>query len=538
MAEGAVPESKKVHDDVDGRVFQFSVTKFKGRLAVGDTSLLLTAEQIFPHPIKEYRVIPKHNQKTCSLEVVDRTLRRIAFLHENSSCAFLQCRTTALREACCLLRHPTYSVWPHGVDVVGPRASLSLPLSSSAEDPRPRAKYGSDLSAGASKRKREDIVTKELFLDVLGATATKREAKTYLSRFRSEKPEKAQPVPSEERKDDVGVNLGNLYVPIRAVDQSPIFEQGPRKAQYVDKIAGPLHTALVKIRDPQAIDDRTLRAVGLTLVQLSRLGMSSVVVVDSEKKMQNNDASIRSSAIQQADRVAAAIDEHGGRGARRLDNVLITSDVNEGFRSSVQIRSGTHITNRNLILNPLRKGKIPVVVPVAFSSTTQALVYVPADEAMLALTQDFAGLRPDVLLESDPQAAAEKVKSMQKEISLDRIIILDPLGGIPAIDKQDQCHIFINLEQEYDAIKAELSSLTAGKLEPNETETRSISEEEPPSMLTSSNPISAFWEAQSSFAVNTESTKPGLSTISSHVSGQAKRPTLIEAPKILSQPLA
>lgn len=361
-----------------------------------------------------------------------------------------------------------------------------------------------------------------MFLDVLGATATKREAKTYLSRFRSEKPEKPQPVPSEERKDDVGVNLGNLYVPIRAVDQSPVFEQGPRKAQYVDKIAGPLHTALVKIRDPQAIDDRTLRAVGLTLVQLSRLGMSSVVVVDSEKKMQNNDPSIRSSAIEQADRVAAAIDEHGGRGARRLDNVLITTDVNEGVRSSVKIRSGTHITNRNLILNPLRKGKIPVVVPVAFSSTTQAVVHVPADEAMLALTQDFAGLRPGVLLESDPQAAAEKVKSMQKEISLDRIIILDPLGGIPAIDKQDQCHIFINLEQEYDAIKAELSSLTAGKLEPNETETRSIPEEEPPSMLTSSNPISAFWEAQSSFAVNAESTKPGLSTISSHVSGQAK----------------
>lgn len=319
-----------------------------------------------------------------------------------------------------------------------------------------------------------------MFLDVLGATATKREAKTYLSRFRSEKPEKPQPVPSEKRKDDVGVNLGKLYVPIRAVDQSPVFEQGPRKTQYVDKIAGPLHTALVKIRDTQAIDDRTLRAVGLTLVQLSRLGMSSVVVVDGEKKMQNNDPSIRRSVIEQADRVAAAIDEHGGHGARRLDNILITTDVNEGFRSSVKIRSGTHITNRNLILNPLRKGKIPVVVPVAFSSTTQALVHVPADEAMLALTRDFAGLRPGVLPESDPQAAAEKVKSMQKEISLDRIIILDPLGGIPAIDKQDQCHIFINMEQEYDAIKIELSSLTA------------------------------------------EPTKPGLSTISSHISGQAE----------------
>ncbi|CAO1603562.1 Amino-acid acetyltransferase, mitochondrial [Xanthoria calcicola] len=436
--------------------------------------------------------------------------------------AFLQGRTTTLREACCLLPPLPYSIWSHRVNAAGPGVIVSLPLSCSAYDPTPRAKYNSELSAGASKRKREDLGIKELFLDVLGATATKREAKTYLSRFRSGKPAKLQALPEETQKDNVGVNLGNLYVPIRAVDQSPVFEQGSSKAQYVDQIAGPLHTALVKIRDTQAIDDRTLRAVGLTLVQLSRLGMSSVVVVDGERKMQNNDPGVRRSAIEQADRVAAAIDEHGGHGARRLDNVLTTTDVNEWCRSSLKIRSDTHVTNRNLILNPLRKGKIPVVVPVAFNSRTQALVHVTADEAMLTLTRDFAGLRPGVLPESDPQAAAEKVESMQKEISIDRIIILDPLGGLPAIDKQDQCHVFINLEQEYDAIKTELSSLTAGTVESNETETRLISKKGTHSMPTSGNSISAFWEAQSSFTANAEFTKPRLSTIASHVSGQAK----------------
>ncbi|KAL8647590.1 MAG: hypothetical protein Q9226_006367 [Calogaya cf. arnoldii] len=436
--------------------------------------------------------------------------------------AFLQGRSTELREASCFPPYLSYSVWLQGVNVAGLRAASSLPSSSSAEDARPGAKYGSVLFAGASKRKRDDSVNKELFLDVLGATATKREAKTYLSRFRSEQPEKPQRLLKKTRKDDVGVNLGNLYVPIRAVDQSPVFEQGPSKAQYVVQIAGPLHTALVKIRNTQAVDDCTLRAVGLTLVQLSRLGMSSVVVVDCEMKVQNNDASVRRLAVEQADRVAAAIDEHGGQGARRLDNVLITSDVDEGIRSSVKIRSSTHITNRNLILNPLRKGKIPVVVPVAFNSTTQSLVKVLANEAVLALTQDFAGLRPSVLPDSDPQASAEKIKSIQKEISLDRIIILDPLGGIPAMDKQDQSHIFINLEQEYDAIKTELSSLTERKTTSNETETRSIPKKEHPLTLTSSNPISAVWEAESSFTADAVSPKPGLSTISSHVSGRAK----------------
>ncbi|KAL9635156.1 MAG: hypothetical protein Q9204_002726 [Flavoplaca sp. TL-2023a] len=431
--------------------------------------------------------------------------------------------TTALRDASCIFAFGSSSACLRGLSPAGPRPASST--THNAEDARPGGNFGSALSAGASKRKRDDLANKELFLDVLGATATKREAKTYLSRFRPEKSEKSKKPQSrsgETRKDDIGVNLGNLYVPIRAVDQSPVFEQGPSKAQYVDQISGPLHTALVKVRDMKAIDDPTLRAVGLTLVQLSRLGMSSVVVVDCEKKIHESDSGVRRLAVKQADRLAAAIDGHGGQGARRLDNVLITSDVDKELRSSLKVKNVTHIINRNLILNPLRKGQIPIVVPVAFNSTTQTLNHIAADEAILALTRDFAGLRPSLLPESDPQAAAEKVRSMQKELSLDRIIILDPLGGIPATDRQDQSHVFINLEQEYDAIKAELSSLTGARVGVSQTDIAPKKENEPPSPLTSSNPISAFWEAQSSFATDAESTQLGSSVIPCHASGQAK----------------
>ncbi|KAL8769731.1 MAG: hypothetical protein Q9209_004347 [Squamulea sp. 1 TL-2023] len=359
----------------------------------------------------------------------------------------------------------------------------------------------------------------ELFLDVLGATATKREAKTYLSRFRSDKSKESHLTVKETQKDGIGVNLGNLYVPVRAVDQSPVFEQGPSKAQYVDQISRPLHTALVKIRDPQAIDDSTLRAVGLTLVQLSRLGMNSVVIVDCGTELQTSDPNVRRLAVEQADRMAAAIDEHGGQGARRLDNVLVVSNINKDFKSFVKITSSTHVTHRNLILNPLQKGKIPVVAPIAFSSTTQALAHVPANEAILALTQDFAGLRSAVHTEADPHAAAEKVKSMQKAISLDRIILLDPLGGIPALDKQDRSHIFINLDQEYDAIKFELSGLISGT---RSLRTPSMRKNEPASASTLSNPISKFREAQSSFANGAKSTEPATSAISHNISAQAE----------------
>ncbi|KAL8805708.1 MAG: hypothetical protein Q9200_005318 [Gallowayella weberi] len=329
--------------------------------------------------------------------------------------------------------------------------------------PIPEDKYGYDLSAGASKRKHDNLINKELFLDVLGSTATKREAKSYLSRFGSEKPKQPKSCLQEAPKDNVGVNLGNLYLPLRAVDQSPVFEQGPSKARYVDQAVGPLHIALVKIRDPQSIDDSTLEGVGLTLVQLSRLGMSCVAVIDC-KNGQQEDHDLRKVAMEQADRLAAAIDHHGGLGARRLDNVLVTSKADKGLQSSVNVSTSTHIIDRKLLFSPLQKGKISVLAPITFDSTTHALVHIPANEAILALTRDFVGLRPGFCSNADPQVVAENIKCLQKEVSLDRIILLDPLGGIPAVDRHDQSHIFINIEQEYDTIKSELSNPSSDEL--------------------------------------------------------------------------
>ncbi|KAL9604322.1 MAG: hypothetical protein Q9179_001878 [Wetmoreana sp. 5 TL-2023] len=335
-------------------------------------------------------------------------------------------------------------------------------------------------------------------MDVLGATATKREAKAYLSRFPSEKLKTFNARRPEARKEDVGVNLGNLYLPIRAVDQSPVFTQGPRKAQLIGGMPTPLHSALVKIREPQAIDDSALRGVCLTLAQLNRLGMSSVVVVDCEDQTQRTDYDLRRLATEQADRVTAAIDTLGGPGARRLDNVLRASNTDEGLRSSVKVLSGRHIINRNLIITPLRKGKIPVVAPIAFASAAQTLVHIPADEAVLALTQDFAGLGPEVISEAHAQEIAEKIQTRQREISLDRIILLDRLGGIPSLHRQHQSHVFINLEQEYDDIKSELSSLSLGKAKTHDVESPTRRDAAFRSFA-SSNPISKFWDDQSSF---------------------------------------
>ncbi|KAL9015235.1 MAG: hypothetical protein Q9173_000121 [Seirophora scorigena] len=308
----------------------------------------------------------------------------------------------------------------------------------------------------------------ELVLDVLSSEATKRDAKFYLSRFTSENLITTRSKPPETRRYDVGVNLGNLYVPARAIDQSPVFVQRPVENTFLDKSSEPLHIALVKIRDPQSIMDATLQHVAFTLVQLSRLGMTSVLVVDCDICKDGNTFDNRLLAAQQADRVAAAIEIHDRHGVRRLDSVLEIAGINKEALSTVQVQSSTRVTNRNLLLTLLRKGEIPVVAPIAFTSSNQTLVLLPADEALLALTREFAGLKPQLNPDADPAAIAKNVKSMQKEVSLDKIILLDSLGGIPASNKADRSHVFINLEQEYDSIKSELSSSTSASHSPAE----------------------------------------------------------------------
>lgn len=250
----------------------------------------------------------------------------------------------------------------------------------------------------------------------------------------------------------------------------------------------------MKIRDPQSIDESTLQQVALTLVQLSRLGMSSVVVVDCGSDDNKSKSDYRRLATEQADRVAAAVEHHDVQGARRLDSIFETSAIAGGLLSTVKVRSGIRVSNRNLLRTPLRKGKIPVVAPVAFTSSTQSLVLIPADEAILALTRDFAGLRPQLVPDADPRAVANYFDMTQNEVSLDRVILLDPLGGIPAPSKIHQSHVFVNLEQEYESITSELSRPLA-----DEAEAHSPPRDGAVRSFTYSPPSSKLWDASLDF---------------------------------------
>lgn len=304
--------------------------------------------------------------------------------------------------------------------------------------------------------------SQDLFLDVLGSTGTKREAKSYLSRFTPrERAAHGESRPSPRERELLDVNQANLHLPSRAVGESPVFKQAPQP-RLVDQTTGSLHVALVKIRAPQSINDGVLQGVGHTLAQLTRLGLSCVVVVDTDDENERGGLESCRLALQQGDRVVAAIDQYRGQGSRRLDSVIGVPLTQEQGTLAIEVLGKPIITDLNLLLSPLRRGSIPVIVPVGYVFDTQTRVPVSADDVVIALTEEFASLPARPVSQDKLGDAPRELEAIQRQISLDRIILLDPVGGIPSGDTLHGSHVFINLEQEYVEIREGLTRSFAG----------------------------------------------------------------------------
>lgn len=312
-------------------------------------------------------------------------------------------------------------------------------------------------------------------IDVLSSTSSKREAKSYLSRFDGlggHTKRKGSPVSTKARQEtqtrSSGVNLGDLFPTARAVDESPVFTQDTADRSFIDVTTEPLHVALVVVKSPEDLDDGILRGIGLTLSQLAKLGLSCVVVVDQADaqitgRSKEENLEWRINALKQADRVVAGIYQHGVLGARRLDSIIGVLTPGARSVSTAKVLGHLRVVHPNLLLAPLSRGVIPVIAPVGCTCEGQHIVPVGGDDVVLALTRKFAGIFQSPIREDGVSRAQEMSQAARNEYSLDRVIILDPYGGIPATNRTSGSHLFINLEQEYEDIRQELLRLKQAK---------------------------------------------------------------------------
>jgi amino-acid N-acetyltransferase len=303
----------------------------------------------------------------------------------------------------------------------------------------------------------------------------KRDARNFLKQFdapKSKKPEQdvaprvkqaaSEAVHNEWGTTRTGVNLGNLYQPT-IFTREPL----PEKKYEEEEKDQPLHLALVKLRQPQTLDDRTLGGIALTLSQMARLGVSTVVVLDCDEHATTHAGSVdvahEKTVREQAARFVAALEDYNEPGALLVEHALGYSSRANDIPSTVQVRGGVEVKHNFLLYPPIDDGVIPVMLPFAYDKDLKK-VAVEADDVVLALIREFAGIAGQTNVEVGADERAASGGKYHEEVErpiLDRIIILDPLGGTPSENRSDGAHVFVNLEAEYRDIKRELKQLSA-----------------------------------------------------------------------------
>ncbi|KAH0254591.1 N-acetylglutamate synthase, partial [Aureobasidium melanogenum] len=316
-----------------------------------------------------------------------------------------------------------------------------------------RSNHANNVNNG---EKRDKLEHRDFFFDLLNASSTRRDAKQYLDRFKptlDKKPKKTPVVhdPKESKQQwqlqRSGVNLGQLYLPTQAAAATPTFSQYVEQERQVQRGAGEIHVALVCLRAPHLIDDETLDGIALTMAQLVRLDMQIVLVLNCEDEIVQTNKSYREVYQRQGSRVVAALDRHNNEGARYVESALNITNQESMPASRPKVMGTVELGLPKLITEPLKRGAIPVIPTMAYDTTCK-VENVSVSAVMLALTRSLSGLT----------AVTGSTDTPLEDTSLDRIIMLDPLGGLPTETRQDQAHVFVNLEQEYDMIRDEIKS--------------------------------------------------------------------------------
>ncbi|KEQ75745.1 N-acetylglutamate synthase, partial [Aureobasidium namibiae CBS 147.97] len=296
----------------------------------------------------------------------------------------------------------------------------------------------------------------DFFFDLLNASSTRRDAKQYLARFKPSPDSKPEKPPSIHDATETkqqwqlqrsGVNLGQLYLPTQAAAATPTFSQHVEQETQVQQGAGEIHVALVCLRAPHLIDDETLDGIALTMAQLVRLDMQIVVVLNCEHEVTQRNESYKDTYRRQGARIVAALERHNNAGARYVDSALNVTSQEPLPPSRPKVMGAVELGIPKLITEPLKRSAIPVIPAIAYDSTCK-VQNVSVSSVMLALTRALSGLA----------AVADSGHEPLEDTSVDRIIMLDPLGGLPTETRQDKAHVFVNLEQEYGMIRDEIES--------------------------------------------------------------------------------
>lgn len=323
-----------------------------------------------------------------------------------------------------------------------------------------------------------DVVTQDLILSVLEAHPSARDSRFYLKNFGATKPTPPR-APAESSVGSSPFPLSEhstpttAFIKVSSSSLSPEDEVPTGKTELADELlhTSTRHTALVKVQGP--FTDRQLESIAEGMVYLKKLGLVSIIVMDNEEWVINDDESRRLSEgerrrriIELRERMKAEtlrftdlLEAKGGEARPLLEGVLCVAG--EGFEntwapiastSALPFDASTSdlsVDSLSGIRDAIRRGEIPVIPPIALNASSFSLC-VSANDACRAISSGLADAERRAGLRYESE---ERVRH-DVDLTPVRIMVINSEGGIPSPARGGDPHLSINLAAEYDYIRS------------------------------------------------------------------------------------
>lgn len=190
------------------------------------------------------------------------------------------------------------------------------------------------------------------------------------------------------------------------------------------------------LREPQHLMESTIDGVAKTLIQLRSLGLLSTVVVDCGP---NAD---RDMFEDQALRLCDSIESYGRPGAKLLKDLFVGKPSIGDGATDVVVSDGEQLRRS------FEHDLITVTPSLSSPDELSAPRPIASYDTVLALTKYLVETQTTL-----PNTLSDCPRSIA---SVERVILLDSLGGTPLVGRPGVCHRFINLKQEYDLLVSHL----------------------------------------------------------------------------------
>ncbi|CCE78126.1 Piso0_000741 [Millerozyma farinosa CBS 7064] len=265
---------------------------------------------------------------------------------------------------------------------------------------------------------------RNLILSILKSTTTKREAKNYINKYQNQfndgnsTERSSADLTTRDAQRDIVIN--------RYLNQHNPFINIYDDEKKIQRI--PLRLGIFKIR-PSSIQRNLWKGIIETFKRLKMLGLSCVVLLDFDELSSNSFKHNEYYIMDQTNKMMNHFENSSYN--RPLDTT-----VSRLLFTKNQESAGYSIDQMEQVLIPLYQDRIPVIQPIVFDSLTGEQGFAKSDEMLKSFCRGL--LNTNDLL------------------TIEKVVILDPKGGIPSIERNKSSHIFINLSQEYSDIQAEL----------------------------------------------------------------------------------